>query len=85
MAEINRSIRKGTSLMNMLMEGLPALLFLIIGICVVRAVLRRARFDSEDVLQITDPSGRVHELRLSALRSPPQREEELRKITTKVA
>ena len=71
--------------MNMLMEGLAALVFLIFGICIVRAVLRRVRFDSEDVLQITDTSGRVRELRLSALRSPPEREEELRKITTKVA
>ena len=71
--------------MDMLMLGLPPLIVLLFLIGVVRVAVHRFRFDSEDVLQIRDSTGRVRELRLSALRAAPQREEELRKITATVA
>ena len=71
--------------MDMLKQGLPLLIALLVLVGLVRAIVRNVRFDSEDVLQIRDPSGAVRELRLSALRDAPRREEELRKITAKVA
>ncbi len=54
--------------MDMLTQGLPPLITLLVLIGLVRAIVLNVRFDSEDVLQVRDPSGTERELRLSAWR-----------------
>ncbi len=73
--------------MEMLMQGLPLIVLLIGLIVSVQAIVRRVRFDSEDVLRVRRPDGRVVLLRLSSLRSAPaaQREIEIQKATAKLA
>ncbi len=72
--------------MDMLMEGLPVLAVFLAALAIVQVVIRRVRFDSQDVLEIRGPDGRVSILKLSRLKnaSAAQRAEEFRRITTEL-
>ena len=73
--------------MEILLQGLPVIAVLIGLLAVVHGAVRRFHFDSEDVLEIRTPDGRIGVLRLSSLNAAPpaQKAEEVRKAMAELA